>query len=750
MIKADPTPEPNDPAAGFVELRQDLLMRFARLAAGLAGTEAAIVAVGSATAVFGVDPEFAAPFTEAPVLTPDGGRIGWVRVLDRRPQPVLAPAARAALLDVAALVADAVEQERRRFELIQATRRAARSDSMLRLVAEAASCTDALTQLLEELCRHHDAMVGRIWRLLPADGVMQEISRYKDDGLDPDSYYRMEPTAPIRVGNSITASAILSNQPRFLHYSSVADVEQFALLQAAIAAGLRSQVSIPIWVQDERFGIALAFTTERDDLETVAADIGGLADAIRPALLRKVAEDRIRFMAHHDDLTQLPNRTVLNERLQQEAAKPRSGSVGLALLYLDLDGFKLINDSRGHPAGDRLLAAVADRLRSVVQDGDLVARIGGDEFAVIQRRPGQPHAANQLARRLLGALERPFDIDGRPATIGASIGIALHPWDGETADELQRNADTALFEAKRSGRDTFRLFERSLGLMRQERTSIERDLRDAIARGELSLAFQPIVTAKTLRVRGLEALLRWTHATRGPVAPSRFVPLAETSGLIVPVGNWALEAACLEATRWERPVRLSVNVSPWQFRHAGFADHVAGVLRETGLPGTRLDLEVTEGVLIDDDGQVLRTMQALREQGATITLDDFGTGHASLGALRRFPFNRLKIHQSFIHGMCDDDGTLAIVQAILSLSARLGVEVVAEGVEQRQELELLQHLECGLVQGYLTGHPVTAPLARELVAATSWKALTGVGGGPDQAGVAQVGAGQGDWLATIR
>ncbi len=773
MPQADSSPKPTELASrhGGAEDERLVLLRFARLAARLAGAEAAVVAAGSVVAAVGADPEVAAridaevgdrpgvttladlPASDAagpgfaayaPILAPHGGRIGYLCVLDRAPRDPLSPHAAAALLDVAALVAAAAEQDRQQAELARATGRAARADRILRTVAEAESCADALTLLLKELCRHHRAVVGRMWRMALPSGEVHEISRFDDDGLDAERYYRMQPTVAIRPTNSLTAEAILLNEPRTFVYSRMAEYHRFVLLPAAIAAGLRSQISFPIWLKDQRFGVSLAFTTERDDLAAIVADIASLADTIRPALFRKMTEDRIRFMAHHDHLTQLPNRALFIETLQQAMASPQPGSCGLALLYLDLDGFKLINDARGHPAGDRLLAAVAERLRSVVQDGDMVARIGGDEFAVIQQRPGQPHAASHLAGHLLGALEAPFDIDGRPAAIGASIGIALHPWDGETADVLQRNADTALFEAKRSGRNTFRLFERSLGVLRQERTSIERDLRDAIGRGELSLAFQPILTAKTLRVRGLEALLRWTHPTRGPVPPARFVPMAETSGLIVPIGRWALEAACAEALLWERPVRLSVNLSPLQFRQGGLADHVADTLRRTGLAGTRLDLEVTEGVLADDGGEVLRTMHALREQGVTITLDDFGTAYASLGSLRRFPFNRIKIHQSFIQAMCGDDGTLAIVQAILSLSARLGLEVVAEGVERRQELELLQQLECGLVQGYLTGSPVAAPLARELVCAPTWSAESSPDSGPGRPSA------QAAWLATMR
>ena len=664
-----------------------------------------------------VGPPFLRFLAHIPLLAPSGAQVGFMCVFDTVPRAGLSEAERRALDDVACVAAAALDQERRHRMLVEVTERAGRADRMLRMVSEAGSCADALTGLLSELCLHHGAAIGRIWRLTQPEGMMQEVSRFEDPGVDEHSYYRQPPTAPVRSGNSRTAEAIRLNQPQAFLYSSISDLSRFVLMQAAIESGLRAQVSYPMWVQDQRFGIALAFNTERADLESIVSDIGSLANTIRPALFRKVTEDRIRFMAHHDELTKLGNRAVFNEVLQQavEDGGPDGRAGGLALLYLDLDGFKSVNDSLGHEVGDRLLAAVAGRLRASVREGDTVARIGGDEFAIVQPDAGQPYASTQLARRLLETVSMPFDIDGQAVSVGVSIGIALHPADGETPDVLQRNADTALYEAKKAGRNTFRLFEASLGVMKQERFLIERDLRNAIDRGELSMNYQPIVEGQSLQVRGMEALLRWTHPTRGPLSPARFVPMAEACGLIVPLGAWALDRACRDAAGWERPAFLSVNFSPMQFRQPGLPQAIEEVLSRHGLPGRRLDLEVTEGLLLDDSGAVLRTMHELREQGIRMTLDDFGTAYASLGYLRRFPFDRIKIDRSFIQAMCDDDGTLAIVQAILGLSARLGLEVVAEGVETSAELDMLRSLGCGLVQGFLTGRPMSAGVARDLL-----------------------------------
>ena len=636
---------------------------------------------------------------------------GWIAVLDPEPRTGLSDEQLVALRDVAALTAAACVQERRQVALAEMTKRAVRADRMLRLVSEAGTFESALSSLLGELCRHHGAPVGRIWKLILPEGSMVEVSRFLEH-----EYYSLPPEAPVRSGNSMTAAAIASNEPQTVIYSHVEQPDQFVLMEAAMKSGLASQVSYPIWVQEQRFGISLAFATEREDLDSIVADIASLAHTIRPALFRKVTEERIRYMAHHDDLTQLGNRAVFNECLSEAVDTATRGDHGLALLYLDLDGFKRVNDVRGHEVGDKLLAAVAGRLRAGVREGDTVARIGGDEFAVIQPCNGQPYAALQLAQRLVQMLGVPFEIDGQPSTIGVSIGIALHPADGETPDALLRNADAALYSAKASGRNTCRLFDASLGSVQEEKFLIERDIRDAIENERFSLVYQPICDCQTLQVCGLEALLRWDHPTKGMIPPSRFVPIAEASGLILPLGRWALERACADAAAWDKPVCLSVNFSPMQFRQPGLPAEIGAVLARTGLSPARLDLEVTEGLLLDDSGVVLETMHELRAQGIRITLDDFGTAYASLSYLRRFPFDQLKIDMSFVQGMCDDDATLAIVETVLALGERLRLDVVAEGVEEEQELETLRRLGCARVQGYLTGRPMSNERARRMLA----------------------------------
>lgn len=611
----------------------------------------------------------------------------------------LTPAQAVMLAQLRPTMALAGEQELELRALRAVSSRARRADVLLHLVSEAVSCADALTGLLGELCRHHGAMVGRIW-LLGSDDLLHEVSRFNTDVGAAHSYYRHDSRA-VHAGNSMTASAIMEDTPRTAIYSQVTNKERFVLLRSAIEAGLASQVSFPMMVQEERFGISLAFTTERTDLDSIVADIGSLSDTIRPLLFRKVTEERIRFMALHDDLTKLANRTMFNDRLRAAVARAELNQTGLSILYLDLDGFKLVNDLRGHAAGDRLLAEVARRLRDSVREGDVVARIGGDEFAIIQDGDG----AERLAERLIELVRQPADVGGQLTSVGVSIGIADYPVGGRTPDDLLRNADTALYAAKNAGRNTLRMFDASMGADQRERDIVERDLRRAIEDETLTLAYQPIVEVRSGRLRGKEALLRWTHPKLGAIAPEVFVPIAEASGLIVQLGAWVLEHACAEAVRWPEEVCLSVNFSPLQFRQANLPEQLVAVLQRTGLAPKRLNLEITEGLLLDASEAVLSTMKAVRALGIRMTLDDFGTAYASLSYLRLFPFDRIKVDQSFIRGMAGDYTTVAIVEAVLSLSARLGVEVVAEGVETEEQMRALERLGCELVQGFLTGRP---------------------------------------------
>jgi len=419
-----------------------------------------------------------------PLISPSREHIGVICIMDAAVRDGLTSAQTASLSHIANLITADRRREQRHTHLMHVVDRALRSDRILRLISDAASCAAGLTSLLEELCRFHGAAVGRIWQLTLHNGLLQEVSRYSEDALKP-SFFDSEPAEAVIVNRLMTADVIGRDLPGTVIYSKIGPPDRLALLEAAIASGLASQVSVPIRVQQQRFGISLAFTTERLDLEAVMADIASLANTIRPALFRKVTEEQMRFVAHHDNLTQLANRLVFHERLEKAVTKACQGEHGLALLYLDLDGFKLVNDMRGHDVGDKLLAALASRLRENVRDGDTIARLGGDEFAIVQPLGGQPSAATALAQRLLEAVRLPFDIDGQRSTIGVSIGIAIYPGDGDTPDLLLRNADAALYCAKNTGRNMFKLFDHFMTGPQPQRIVAGQDLDATIAYEQL-------------------------------------------------------------------------------------------------------------------------------------------------------------------------------------------------------------------------------------------------------------------------
>jgi diguanylate cyclase (GGDEF)-like protein len=643
------------------------------------------------------------------LISPGGERVGFICLLDAQPRPDLAPAQVASLGQIASMIMADRRREQRHLHLMHVADRALRVDRMLRLVSDAESCADALTNLLEALCHFHDAAVGQIWQLTQPNAPMLEVSRYQRDQRIGDAYRAVEPLIAL---HEMTVEAIRRNKPHAIKFSRF---DVFEGQGAPSTSGFTGHICIPIWVHQQRFGISLAFMTETSDLDQVVADIASLGDTIRPALFQKVTEERMRHAAHHDDLTQLSNRLMFQDRLRKAIAAARSSEQRFALLCLDLDGFKLINDTRGHEIGDRLLVGVARRLRESVRETDTVARMGGDEFAIIQPLDSQPSAAIALARRLVETVTRPFELAGRQALVGVSIGIALYPEHGESSDLLLRHADQALYRAKKAGRKTFRVFDPAMGECEQEHLLVEQDLRDAIRREDFTLAYQPVCESNAMGIVGFEALLRWRHPLIGPIQPDQFIPLAEKSGLIVPLGRWALETACAEAVTWEPHVLLSVNLSPMQFRQPDLPQQIAEVLSRTGLPAARLRLEVTEGLLLDESEHVIRTMRALQEQGIRIILDDFGTAYASMSYLRRFPFNGIKIDKSFVRGLSSDEITLAIVQAILSLGERLNLVVVAEGVETEHELTVLRGLGCRYIQGYLAGRPLDSRQARALL-----------------------------------
>ncbi len=438
------------------------------------------------------------------------------------------------------------------------------------------------------------------------------------------------------------------------------------------------------------------------------------AIAIRDLRARKEAERNILFLAHHDALTGLPNRSSFNKKLDQEVEAALESGQRLAVLCLDLDRFKEVNDLFGHAAGDRALQAVAKRITGLLDDNQMMARLSGDEFAIIVPGLTNPATAGRIAEAALESLRVSAEDAESAQPIGTSIGIAICPDDATDRHALLSHADTALYRAKNEGRGTYRYFEAAMGAAVRERRLLEHDLRNAIAHGEMRLVYQPQKCIRTGSVVGFEALLRWKHPTRGEISPAEFIPLAEDAGIILPVGEWVLRTACREAATWTQSLTVAVNVSAVQIHNANFAHAVHEILFETGLPPARLELEITETALIRDLNRALATLRRIKVLGVRIAMDDFGTGYSSLSNLRSFPFDKIKIDGSFIRAVNVNDQGAAIVRSVLGLGRALNLHVIAEGVETSAEFDFLKNELCNEAQGFLLGRPADIESFRQL------------------------------------
>jgi diguanylate cyclase (GGDEF)-like protein len=417
------------------------------------------------------------------------------------------------------------------------------------------------------------------------------------------------------------------------------------------------------------------------------------------------SEAKIAHMALHDTLTGLPNRVLLNERLEHALTRAKRGEL-VATLLLDLDHFKTVNDTLGHPAGDKLLQLVAERLRELVRETDTIARMGGDEFAILQVGIDQPSDATTLARRIIDVVGELYMIDGHHVVIGTSVGIAVGPVDGVTPEQLLRNADLALYRAKGEGRSTYRFFEPEMDALMRARRAMEYDLRNALAAGQFELYYQPIVNLERNGISGFEALIRWRHPARGLVPPGDFVPLAEEIGVIVPMGEWAIRRACAVAATWPGDIKVAVNLSPAQFKDTGLVEVVVSALASSGLAPQRLELEITETVLLEDNAATLGVLFQLRDLGVRIAMDDFGTGYSSLSYLQSFPFDKIKIDRTFVKDIADAAGSRNIVRAVAAMAIGLGMETTAEGVETAEQLATIRAEGCTEMQGYLFSRPL--------------------------------------------
>jgi diguanylate cyclase (GGDEF)-like protein len=435
-------------------------------------------------------------------------------------------------------------------------------------------------------------------------------------------------------------------------------------------------------------------------------DGGGLVTYEDISELRQAQEDYYH-LAHHDTLTGLDNRHNFALKLEQALTQLKQGE-RIAVHLIDLDFFKNVNDTLGHPIGDKLLKAVTERLCQEIDDSDIIARMGGDEFALVQCTGNQPTDAEALATRIINAVGKPYTIDDHQVMIGASIGIAIGPDDGNQIESLMRNADLALYRAKESGRSVHCFFEAEMDAKMQARRALELDIRTAIEKGEFELHYQPLVDLESEELSGFEALIRWPHPERGYIPPVEFIPLAEETGFMVQIGEWVIREACRTAASWPDNLIISVNLSPVQFRGGGLVPLVTNALASSGLKPSRLELEITESILLENDASTLATLRQLKALGVHIAMDDFGTGYSSLSYLQSFPFDKIKIDRSFIKELAGGGSALNIVRAVSAMAKGMGIQATAEGVETQQQLDVVRDEGYTQMQGYFVSKPVPA------------------------------------------
>ncbi|TBW36121.1 EAL domain-containing protein [Siculibacillus lacustris] len=423
---------------------------------------------------------------------------------------------------------------------------------------------------------------------------------------------------------------------------------------------------------------------------------------------RQRSEAEIRQLALHDALTGLANRVLFRDELEKVLATATGDTERLAVLFIDLDGFKGVNDSLGHSIGDVLLKDIAQDLRGLIAGRDVIARLGGDEFAILHHCDGRPDSAARLAERIIRTVAATRSIDGQMLAVGASVGIVVTSGAGKTPEELLRNADLAMYKAKADGRGIYRVFDPAMDAMVQERRQLEVEMLTAFVQGQFRVYYQPLISLGSNRICGFEALLRWQHPERGLISPVDFVPVAEDTGLIVQLDDWVLREACMEAAKWGDDIRIGVNVSPVQFTRGNIVNSVIGALAVSGLKPSRLEIEITESVLLEGSEQTLKMLTQLRQIGARIVMDDFGTGYSSLGYLRAFQFDKIKIDQSFVRDIAGTTGNGAIVQAIAELGRKFGIATTAEGVETQEQLQLVISEGCSEAQGWIFSQPIPA------------------------------------------
>jgi diguanylate cyclase (GGDEF)-like protein len=579
---------------------------------------------------------------------------------------------------------------------------------------------DALPQLLRTIAEASGWVYGARWELDKAANLLRCMETWCVDAPEVREFMAFSRLRTQTPGASKGPIHQVwgSNAPVW-----IADVAQEINMRrgpAALKAGLHSIFAFPILVGEEFYGVIELFGREvRQPDPGLVGVVHTIGSQLGQFMARKAAEQNLRFVASHDPLTGLFNRNIFNERLHQALAQAARFGRSLSLLFVDLDGFKLINDTHGHNAGDALLAELAERLRTTLREGDVIGRMGGDEFVVLIEEFAEVSQVAEVAKKLLETVTRPFVLHGQSCHVTASLGISIYPDDGSDAQTLLKNADMAMYLVKQQGRNSFRFYSPQMNVHLMERLSLESGLRRAIERGELLLLYQPRVGVRDGQVTGLEALMRWQHPTQGMIGPSEFIPVAEDAGLIAAIGEWALHSACRQARAWRDLglplLRVAVNLSHKQFQQESLIQVVREALHRVALEPARLELEITEEMVNRNPERAVRLLTQLKEIGVRVVVDGFGTGFSSLSFLKRLPIDSVKIDHSLIVDLPRNNDAAALTRGVIAMAHSLGLTVIAEGVETREQWEFLHQQGCEEMQGNYFSAPVTPEIVPGIV-----------------------------------
>ncbi len=609
-----------------------------------------------------------------------------------------------AVIGIIAVAADITEQKR-------AERQQAMEHGVTRLLAEAESIEQVMPEIIRTMCESLGCAYGarRVWNEREQKIGSAEI--WSEPGAEIGRFLEAsrEPRALPQTSGGLLRRVLTSGEPTWI--ADVTEDPSFRRGAEARQAGLRGAFAFPIRFGSEVLGIMEFFSREsRPPDQMLVQSTRSIGSQIGQFMARGQAEERVRHLAHFDELTGLPNRALFNQRLNHALARARRAEQPLAVLFIDLDRFKNVNDTLGHEAGDRVLKEVAQRLRGCLREVDTVSRLGGDEFVVLIETASRPADVAEVAQKILTALARPVALEGQEFHLTASIGISTCPGDSADLQGIMKNADIAMYRAKEQGKNNFQFYSAQINVHTLERVALESDLRHALERDEFVLHYQPKIDIASNRVVGVEALVRWQQSGKPLIPPMQFIPLAEESGLIVPIGEWVLRHACLQNRAWQDQglpgLRIAVNLSARQFTHANLLQDVARVLRESRLDPAWLELEITEGMVMHDPARAVQLLRELKAMGIHLSLDDFGTGYSSLSYLKRFPLDSVKIDRSFIQDLPRDGDDAGITQAIIAMAHSLRLAVVAEGVETAEQLDFLRSNGCDEMQGYHFSRPL--------------------------------------------